>query len=375
MRVADSPPLTRGGNGTRAGAVRHGEYPAHVPRTAVLTPFAFPSVRGNAITTDRIVAGLRERGEDVKTWDLSAMAESDVAAGVEAWRPELIHAFHAFRCGPLALRLARRLEIPLVVTLTGTDANHELFDAEHAPVVRRVLEGASAVTAFDGSIADRVGAVLPDVRARLVTIPQAASFARSEPFDLDAHWALPADRVLFLLPAGIRPVKAPRRLLPPFDRVAAADSRVRLLYVGPVLDPAEGDALDRGLADRSWARHLGAIAHGAMPSLLARADVVLNSSISEGGMANSVLEALALGRAVLAADIPGNRALVEHDVTGLLFGTDAELEAAAVRLARDPGLRARLGAAGRARVTDSYPPTREIDGYLAVYRRLISVGA
>jgi glycosyltransferase involved in cell wall biosynthesis len=112
-----------------------------------------------------------------------------------------------------------------------------------------------------------------------------------------------------------------------------------------------------------------------MPALLAAADVVLNCSISEGGMANSVLEAQALGRAVLAADIPGNRALVENEVTGLLFGADAELEAAARRLARDPALRARLGAAGRARVTERYAPAREIEGYLAVYRRLIPVRA
>jgi glycosyltransferase involved in cell wall biosynthesis len=92
-------------------------------------------------------------------------------------------------------------------------------------------------------------------------------------------------------------------------------------------------------------------------------------------MANSVLEGLALGRAVLAADIPGNRALVEDGVTGVLFGTDAELEAAALRLAGDPALRARLGAAGRARVETGYPPAREIEGYLAVYRRLIAVCA
>lgn len=308
-------------------------------------------------------------------WDLSAVDEGEIAAQVERWRPGLIHAFHALRSGPLALRLARRLEIPLVVTLTGTDANHALLDAEHAPTVRRTLEGAAAVTAFDASIADHVAAVLPDVRGRLVIVPQAASFAPTEPFDLDARWRLSPDRVLFALPAGIRPVKAPRRLLEPFDRVVGADPRVRLLYVGPVIDAAEGEALARALAGRSWVQHLGAVPHGAMPALLSRVDVVLNSSISEGGMANSVLEALALGRAVLAADIPGNRALVEHDVTGLLFGTDTELEAAALRLARDSALRARLGASGRARVVEFYPPAREIDGYLAVYRRLIPVNA
>ena len=369
------PGLTQGGIVFPGGGGRPPRYAAHVARVAVLTPFAFPSVRGNAITAERIVAGLRERGEEVSVWDLSATAEADIAGEVEACRPALVHAFHAYRSGPLALRLARRLEVPLVVTLTGTDANHELLDPEHAPTVRRVLEGAAAVTAFDASIGERVAAVLPDLRARLVVVPQAAHFAEAEPFDLDARWALPADRVLFLLPAGIRPVKAPLRPLGPFDRVVAADPRVRLLYVGPVLDPVEGRALAKALAGRPWARHLGPIAHAAMPSLLARADVVLNCSISEGGMANSVLEAQALGCAVLAADIPGNRALVEHEVTGLVFASDAELQAAALRLARDAALRARLGAAGGARVAERYPPAREVDGYREVYRRLIPVRA
>ena len=119
---------------------------------AVLAPFAFPAVRGNAVTVQRIVAGLRARDVEVGLWDVSATPEARVAAEIEQARPSLIHAFHAFRTGPLALRLARRLEVPLVVTLTGTDANHELLDPSNAPQVRRVLEGAVLVTAFDASI-------------------------------------------------------------------------------------------------------------------------------------------------------------------------------------------------------------------------------
>jgi glycosyltransferase involved in cell wall biosynthesis len=342
---------------------------------AVLAPFAFPAVRGNAVTVQRIVAGLRARDVDVSLWDLSTTAEVAVAAAVERVQPTLIHAFHALRTGPVALRLARRLEVPLVVTLTGTDANHELLDPVNAPQVRRVLEGASAVTAFDVSIAEHVATILPDLRPRLVVVPQAVCFAAEAPFDLDARWRLPADRVLFLLAAGIRPVKAPRAPLPAFDRVAAADPRVRLLYVGPVLDAREGAALAAALATRSWARHIGVVPHAEMPSLIAQADVILNCSISEGGMANSVLEGMALGRPVLASDIPGNRALVEHGDTGLRFASDEELAAAALRLASDGGLRARLGAGARARVERDFPPSRETDGYLAVYRRLVPAGA
>src|SRR5438034_10158946 len=170
-------------------------------------------------------------------------------------------------------------------------------------------------------------------------------------------------------------VKRPRFPLQPLERVVARRPSVRLLYVGPVLDADERDALHRALEGRPWARWIGPVPHAQMGSLLALGDVVLNCSISEGGMANSVLEALALGRAVLASDIEGNRALVEPGVTGLLFDSDAQLQAAVLRLARDPALRARLGAAGRARVAERYPPAREIDGYLSVYRREIPVRA
>src|SRR6058998_1743809 len=176
------------------------------PRVALLSPFAFPSVRGNAVTVARVARGLRARGVELDVWDLSLRPEAAVEAEVDAFRPAVIHAFHAYRVGPLALRLARRAEVPLVVTLTGTDANHDLFDPDRAATVRRVLEGAATITAFHDSIVERVAAALPDVRRRFVVVPQAVRFDDAVPFDLDAAWPLPADRVLIVFPAGIREV-------------------------------------------------------------------------------------------------------------------------------------------------------------------------
>jgi len=344
-----------------------------VGRLAILAPFGAPSVRGNSVTVERVTRGLREHGADLQVWDTSAAGEAAIAQGVEAYRPALVHAFHAYRTGPLALRLARRLEVPLVVTLTGTDANCDLLDPERAPVVRRVLEGAAAITAFHASIVEHVAAVLPDTRARFVVVPQSVRFAAGTPFDLGARWPLPADRLLFAFPAGIRAVKAPRMPLEPLDRLAVAEPRLRLVYVGPVIDPEEAEALRRELASRPWARHLGVVPHAQMASLLGQADVVLNCSVSEGGMANAVLEALALERAVLASAIPGNRALVEDEVTGLLFRDARELGVQAERLVRDPGLRARLGRAGRTLFEREFPVERELNGYTAVYDRLVPV--
>jgi L-malate glycosyltransferase len=110
-----------------------------------------------------------------------------------------------------------------------------------------------------------------------------------------------------------------------------------------------------------------------MRSLLEQTDVVVNASISEGGMANSVLEAMATGRPVLASAIDGNRSLVEDGVTGFLFRDAAELAERAEWLADDPRLRKRLGEAGRLRLEALYPARREIDAYRQVYQRLTSV--
>ena len=342
-------------------------------RSAVLAPFTVPSVRGNAVTVDRIVHGLRDRGVDVRVWDLSTTPEATIESEVHDYRPGVIHAFHAFRVGPLGLRVARQLDVPLVITLTGTDANHDLFDPARVDTVRRVLEGAVSLTVFHASIAERVAAALPDVRSRLVVVPQSVRLDTGPAFDLASRWALPARRCLFVFPAGIRMVKNPTMPLAPFDRLVQRRPDVRLVYAGPILDAEEGAALMRALESRPWARHVGAIPHREMASLLQQADVVLNCSISEGGMANSVLEALLMGRAVLASDIEGNRTLIDDGVTGLLFRDADELESRAEQLARDPALRERLGAAGRELVRRLYPPERELDGYLEVYRGVRAV--
>jgi glycosyltransferase involved in cell wall biosynthesis len=340
-------------------------------RVAILTPFASPSVRGNAITAERISRGLRERGIELRVWDLSVVPETAVEHQIDRFRPAVVHAFHALRTGPAALRFARRANVPLLVTATGTDINRDLVDPDSAPVVRRVLGGAAAISIFHESMAAPIVEALPDAAGRVVVIPQSVWF---EPAPV-GHWppaaALQrASGPIVLFPAGIRPVKRPLLPLEPLESLLPEFPGLELVYVGPVLDPPTGEALAHTLSSQPWARHLGAVPHARMPALLEASDVVLNCSISEGGMANSVLEALSLGRAVLASDIPGNRSLVDDGVSGLLFGSVEEMTAKARRLLGDADLRLRLGQAGRERVAARFGPDREVDGYLAAYARL-----
>ena len=335
-------------------------------RLALLTPFAFPSVRGNAVTVERIARGLRARGADVEVWDLSTMARASIERRAVEYHPQLVHAFHAYRAGPLGLALARTIGCPLVVTLTGTDANLDLFDDERGPAVREVVEGATAVTVFHDSLATVVARVAPGVSARIEIVPQSVDLPD---FVLPDGSAPRARGPVMLFPAGIRPVKRPLFPLAPLDSVAARYPGFELRYIGPILDVSEGEALLRAMDGRPWARYLGEVPHAAMASVLQDADVVLNCSLSEGGMANSVLEALACGRAVLASDIAGNRSVIEEGVTGLLFRDPDDFADKAVRLLDDPALRERLGEAGRARAS-RFGLQREIDCYMRLYDSL-----
>lgn len=84
-------------------------------------------------------------------------------------------------------------------------------------------------------------------------------------------------------------------------------------------------------------------------------DVVVLPTAAEGSPL-TLLEAMALGRAVVAADIPGIRDVVEDGASGLLVppGNAGALAAAIAALGADPGRRAALGAAARALVEKQY---------------------
>jgi hypothetical protein len=65
-------------------------------RLAIVTPFYFPSVRGNSITVQRIESGLRDQGLLVRVWSLEhSPSAREVLRDIEGFTPDLVHGFHA----------------------------------------------------------------------------------------------------------------------------------------------------------------------------------------------------------------------------------------------------------------------------------------
>jgi glycosyltransferase involved in cell wall biosynthesis len=81
---------------------------------------------------------------------------------------------------------------------------------------------------------------------------------------------------------------------------------------------------------------------------VAGADIMINPSRSEA-FGNVNLEAMASGVAVVSADAPSARSLIEPGRTGLLVASSdpADYAAAAERLIAEPGERRRIGEAAR----------------------------
>ena len=96
-----------------------------------------------------------------------------------------------------------------------------------------------------------------------------------------------------------------------------------------------------------------------IPALLAASDIFVLPSYTEA-LPMTVIEAMLTGLPVIASDIEGPREQVVHGETGLLVPPRqaAPLAAALARLAADPALRARMGAAGRARAAELYDEAR-----------------
>jgi glycosyltransferase involved in cell wall biosynthesis len=86
-----------------------------------------------------------------------------------------------------------------------------------------------------------------------------------------------------------------------------------------------------------------------------RAAIVVLPSYREGAP-RAVLEAMAMGRAIVTTDVPGCRQAVDHGVNGLLVpARDIDsLRKAMMTLADDPGLVRRMGAESRLRAEKLY---------------------
>lgn len=260
------------------------------------------------------VPALRRRREACTPFEMATFAVSASLRVRRLLRRERIDgmiAFFSIPCGPIAWWGARGTGVPYVVSLRGgdvpgTEPGLHRIHRWLTPVRRRVLKAARAVIANSLALQQRavvadalpVG-VIPNGVDSTYFIP-AASKPPPQPF-----------RWLF-----VGRLQAQKNLGWLITRLAALTDLSWELHIvgdGPLRGEWQQLAQSLGVASRlTW--------HGWLPreQILPHyqnAHALVQPSLYEG-MANTVLEAMACGLAIVASDEPANRALVEDSGSG-----------------------------------------------------------
>ncbi len=198
-----------------------------------------------------------------------------------------------------------------------------------------------------------------------------AVLIRGSGVDLDAFaLAPPAERAIVMLPCRLLWDKGVGEF------VAAARSlagRASFVLVGEV--DTENPAGVPAAQIEAWVGE-GVVEwwgfSADMPATLARAAIVVLPSYREG-LPKVLLEAAAVGRAIVTTDVPGCRDAVVANKTALLVPARdaAALAKAIATLLDDSALRTRFAAAGRDWVERHFSAERVAEQTLALYKELL----
>lgn len=296
---------------------------------------------------------------------------------------ELIHAHSPSLNGLPALWAGRRLGRPVVYEMRSLWEDAAVNNGTFAPDSTR-YRMSRALETMVLRRADRVVAICEGLRSEALSRGVPAGRVAVVPNGVDAEWFEPRARATDLaarLELGAGPVfgyigsfsnyEGLSFLIDAMPELLSRFPQARLLLVGGGRDEE---------AVRIAARAAGPaiVLPGRVPQAEVRdfytlIDVFVlprrRMRLTELVTPLKPLEAMAMGIPVLASDIGGHAELVADGHTGLLFKAESaeSLVEQAGRLARDPSLRAHVGAAGRRWVETERSWERLVAGYLSVY--------
>jgi glycosyltransferase involved in cell wall biosynthesis len=201
---------------------------------------------------------------------------------------------------------------------------------------------------------------------KIDVVPRAAVRLPTNGTDLRRSLGIPRHRFLIFLPGGLRPIKGQHRAMSMVSVVRSAGADVEMILAGPDQDPAYAAEVRALCQQQTGVRVLPPLAHDRMGAAYIDADVVLNTSFSEGA-APTILEAGILGRPVIAADVAGNRELIRHNETGLLFANEGDMAKQVLALYRNRSAAGALGVRIREDFQRRFSSDREISALLSAY--------
>jgi glycosyltransferase involved in cell wall biosynthesis len=271
---------------------------------------------------------------------------------------DVVHAHWIIPNGWLAAAPARKRDVPLVVSLHGSDISLAERNRLLAHAARKAFGTARAVSAPSDHLltrAERVGAD-PDTMTTVRWGVDLDAYSTANRDPVLRHRLLGNGRdsdVLFVGVGRLIECKG-------FEYLVEASARVPGIRVAIIGDGDLRSSLEsRAKALGAPVEFVGAMPQQTIPDALASADALVVPLVADrsgriDGFPMTVLEGLASGRPLVATRFAGVPELVSDGDNGLLFEQkDSDgLASALDRLRKDPEERHRLGARGRESVSD-----------------------
>ncbi len=230
---------------------------------------------------------------------------------------DLIDAHYAYPDGYAAALLAGRLNVPVVITARGTDIN--LFS--RMPLIRPLIR--TALIRADGVIA-----VSEALKRRMVEMGVCANKIKVIRNGVDREIFYPHDRTRMRRRLGLNPNcsviitvgalvphKGIDRLIDALALIRGVDSKLYVFGEGPQRAALESSIKKQGLADRVFL--MGHHPQSELAEWYSAADLFCLASHREG-CPNAVIEAMACGLPVVAADVSGVAELISKPDYGRL---------------------------------------------------------
>jgi glycosyltransferase involved in cell wall biosynthesis len=285
----------------------------------------------------------------------------------EGHRFDAIDAHYIYPDGVAATWLGRRFGIPVVLTARGTDVN--LIPRYHVPrhLIRRAIQDAAALIAVSAALKQaliELGA--PDDKVTVLRNGVETGLFRPPANRAAARAALGLTGPTLISVGGLierkghhRTIEAMRQL-PGFELIIVGE--------GPEREHLKGLISKHHLTDR--VRLVGPRPHRDLPDLYGAADASVLASSREG-WANVLLESMACGTPVIAADIWGNPEVVRTPEAGVIYqpNTPDGIATGVRRLFAAPPDRAATRA-----YAEAFSWDETTAGQLALFRRVIGDG-
>ncbi|WP_027417097.1 glycosyltransferase [Aneurinibacillus terranovensis] len=316
----------------------------------------FNQPRGNSTTIKRLVHFLQQ--QNIST-SVIPYLEDDHWHYPDA---DIFHILHATRFIQWAKENRIILNRPYLVTMGGTDINIDL-QASMDDEMFSFLNNAAYITVFTEDAKEKVKKLFPKWMDKTFVIPQGIWL----PWSISARKEEMVPRIL--LPAGLRPVKDVLHVLPALDELIHKYPNMNFIILGANLDEDVYKQVQRKTEQRHWMKYAGVVPYEVMKLWYEQADIVINTSISEG-QSLAIMEAMAMGRPVIARKNEANIQLIRHEQTGWLYETMNGFTEAVHSIVKNVSLREKVVKQAKEWIAEHSSPAKEALAYITLYKQL-----